>query len=81
MLYNILTSGPCMRKNFKSMAEAKKYVEKYAPMKRGWTSEWELGSDNVWRYVRYNSTGRRQRSLSIAVVPVKAKKQTDGTWR
>lgn len=68
--WRVLTSGPGMT-FIGTFDEAKAYVERHAPLKRGWTGEWVTGpvaSGSVWRYVRRNSKGRVLASYTVLLM-------------
>lgn len=58
MKFDILTGGPVfLGQEFPSESAAKKYVERHAPMKSGWTGEWSSLPSGALIYRRYNSKG------------------------
>ena len=69
--YRILTSGPILTQTG-TIVQVRKYVERYAPLKRGWTGEWEKHPNGKsWRYRRFNSKGNKMpTSYDIYVVRI-----------
>lgn len=78
----VFSNGPIPTIENMTVAEAKKYVESNAHLKKGWTGKWVTVRALTYRYERYNSKGAHQKSLDIGLVAeslVKAseKKQTE----
>lgn len=67
MSYRVLTSGPCMTREG-SLAEVKQYVERCAPLKRGWTGEWSQIKRGDWVYRRFNSKGRLMKGYEVRII-------------
>lgn len=63
----IVTAGPIMN-FYGTLEETKRHVERFAPMKRGWTAEWEQVGVN-WYYRRSDSKGRSLPHLTICIYP------------
>lgn len=63
--YIILTGGPVMHKQFGAFATCRKYVERYAPLKRGWTGVWDRPTQGLHRYIRYNRNGVKQYTVTV----------------
>jgi hypothetical protein len=70
-VWKIITSGPIMHVEG-TATEARAYVERYAPMKHGWTAEWSTHGDGPARhlYVRSNSKGRVLHGYEILLIAV-----------
>jgi len=54
----------------RELEDEKKYVEEWAPLKRGWTGEWSIVRPGLYVYTRRNSLGkpvRTEHSLEIVI--------------
>lgn len=69
--WRISTPGPLIEQDFPSIKAAKNFVEKYAPMKRGWTGRWvrvsRPGHPYAAVFIRSNSKGRELPGYSIRI--------------
>lgn len=64
LTYRIHTGGPVITKNFDSAAAMRRFVEENAPLKRGWTGEWQShGGFHMYR--RFNSNGKPVKGYDI----------------
>lgn len=73
-VFTIYTGGPVIDGTASDIRRVKRYVEKHAPLKRGWTGEWIRPKggprNNVWIYRRINSKGNHVKGYDIGVVRV-----------
>lgn len=77
--WRILTGGGPIRHVAGTLGEVKIYVERYAPMKRGWTAQWiDKPDGHAAVYRRCNGAGRVLRGYDIAAVVInRAELRTD----
>jgi hypothetical protein len=69
MKFRIYTGGPVITQDFSSVAAVRKYVEKYAPLKNGWTGKWACDpTTGNMAYYRSNSKGVEVTGYTIGVM-------------
>lgn len=69
--WRVVTSGP-IASVIGTLDEAKAYVERYTPLKRGWVHEWEQVGPNDWLCHRNNSKGNRVKGYTVRLITASA---------
>lgn len=66
MWFVIAYHGPRFEREFKSVPEAKKWAERYTPLRRGWSMSWTYHRKSRWWVLTVvNSKGRRVNDVGL----------------
>lgn len=60
--------GPTVNLAVNKTDEAKRYVEKHLPLRKGWKGYWEDAGPGVFIYHRRNKRGRNRPTMSVTLV-------------
>lgn len=69
MWFEIVYHGPRFTRHFTSVAEAKKWAERYTPLRRGWSMAWTYSRESGWWVLTVtNSKGHKVNDVGLRKV-------------